>query len=58
VRAYQRLKHYGEEDSLAENQVPPPDHRLRRTSSWLNYFMGRDHTAQRLGIEPPDREKE
>jgi methylenetetrahydrofolate reductase (NADPH) len=52
-RAYQRLKHYGEEDSLRENQVPPPDHSLRQTASWLNYFMGRDHTAKRLGIEPP-----
>lgn len=53
VRAYQRLKHYGEEDALRNNQVPPPDHRLRRTSSWLNYFVGRDHTARRLGIELP-----
>jgi methylenetetrahydrofolate reductase (NADPH) len=53
VRAYPRLKHYGEEDSLQAYLVPPPDHSLRRTSSWLNYFMGRDHTARRLGIEPP-----
>jgi methylenetetrahydrofolate reductase (NADPH) len=55
VRAYQRLKHYGEEDSLGENQVPPPDYSLQHTSSWLNYFMGRDHTAKRIGIEPPDK---
>jgi methylenetetrahydrofolate reductase (NADPH) len=58
VRAYQRLKHYGEEDALGENQVPPPDHSLRRTSSWLNYFMGRDHTAKRIGIVPPQQEGE
>jgi len=56
VRAYRRLKHYGEEDALRNNQVPPPDHRLRRTSSWLNYFLGRDHTARRLGIKPPATE--
>jgi methylenetetrahydrofolate reductase (NADPH) len=56
VRAYQRLKHYGEEDTLRGYQVPPPDHRLRRTASWLNYFLGRDHTAKRLGIGPPEQE--
>lgn len=53
VRAYGRLKPYGEEDSLQSYEVPPPDYRLRRTSSWLNYFLGRDHTAKRIGIEPP-----
>lgn len=57
VRAYQRLKHYGEEDTLRQNQVPPPDHSLRRTSSWLNYFLGRDHTAKRLGILPPEKKE-
>jgi methylenetetrahydrofolate reductase (NADPH) len=51
VRAYSRLKHYGEEDSLAACQVPPVDHRLRHTSSWLNYYMGRDHATKRLAIE-------
>ena len=57
VRAYQRLKHYGEADQLGAYLVPPPDHSLRRTSSWLNYFMGRDHTAKRLGLEPPEQEE-
>ena len=53
VRAYRRLKHYSEEGSLAEGQVPPVDYDLRHTSSWLNFYMGRDHTAKRLGIAPP-----
>ena len=57
VRAYCRLKHYGEEDSLQAYQVPPADYSLRQTSSWLNYYLGRDHTAKRLGIKPPE-EKE
>ncbi|HSJ54383.1 MAG TPA: methylenetetrahydrofolate reductase C-terminal domain-containing protein, partial [Anaerolineae bacterium] len=52
VRAYNRLKPYGEEDSLVAYQVPPVDYDLWQTSSWLNYFCGRDHTAKRLGIEP------
>jgi methylenetetrahydrofolate reductase (NADPH) len=57
VRAYCRLKYYGEEDALQAYQVPPVDYSLRQTSSWLNYYLGRDHTAKRLGIKPPE-EKE
>ena len=57
VRAYQQLKHFGEEDQLGAYQVPPPDNSLRRTSSWLNYFMGRDHTAKRIGLKPPEQEE-
>jgi methylenetetrahydrofolate reductase (NADPH) len=57
VRAYPRLKHYGKEDTLRAYEVPPVDHSLRRTSSWLNYFMGRDHTAKRLGIQPPEKKE-
>jgi len=29
---------------------------LWQTSSWLNFYMGRDHTAKRLGIKPPQKE--
>ena len=53
VRAYTRLRHYGEEDTLMDHQIPPVDYDLWQTSSWLNYFLGRDHTAKRLGIEAP-----
>ncbi|MBC7237979.1 MAG: methylenetetrahydrofolate reductase C-terminal domain-containing protein, partial [Chloroflexi bacterium] len=55
VRAYQRLKHYGEEEELVDHQVPPVDYDLWQTSSWLNFYLGRDHTAKRLGIEPPKK---
>jgi methylenetetrahydrofolate reductase (NADPH) len=54
VRAYDRLKHYGGEDSLVAYRVPPVNYDLRFTSSWLNFYMGRDHTAKRIGIEPPE----
>ena len=57
VRAYERLKHSGEEDTLGAYQVPPVNHELRWTSSWLNFYMGRDHTAKRLGIEPPEKKQ-
>ena len=58
VRAYRRLKHYGEEQALEQIQVPPLDYDLRHTSSWLNFYMGRDHTAKQLGIVPPKKRGE
>ena len=58
VRAYNRLKHFGKEDSLIAYQVPPLDYELWQTSSWLNYYMGRDHTAKRIGLEPPAKQKQ
>lgn len=53
VQAYDRLKPYKEEQSLEEYTVPPCNWELWQTSSWLNFYMGRDHTAKRLGIKPP-----
>ena len=55
VRAYDRLKPYGEEDTLGSYHIPPANYDLLYTSSWLNFFMGRDHTAKRLGVEPPGK---
>jgi methylenetetrahydrofolate reductase (NADPH) len=57
VRAYNRLKSYGEEDTLMSYQVPPVDYDLWQTSSWLNFFLGRDHTAKRLEIQPPEKKE-
>jgi methylenetetrahydrofolate reductase (NADPH) len=57
VRAYTRLKHYKEEETLGAYQVPPVNYDLLNTASWLNYFMGRDHTAKRLGVEPPKKKE-
>jgi len=53
VQAYDRLKAYGEEDSLDDHIIPPCNWELWQTSSWLNFYMGRDHTSKRLGIKPP-----
>ena len=55
VRAYSRLKKHHEENSIGENTVPPCNWELQHTSSWLNYYLGRDHTAKRLGIKPPEQ---
>ncbi|MCL5986219.1 MAG: methylenetetrahydrofolate reductase C-terminal domain-containing protein [Actinobacteria bacterium] len=42
-RAYRRLKSYREEDTMADKILPPRNWDLYRTSSWANYFLGRDH---------------
>jgi methylenetetrahydrofolate reductase (NADPH) len=57
VRAYPRLKSKGEEDTLGSYHVPPVNFDLLWTSSWLNFYMGRDHSAKRLGIAPPPAKK-
>jgi methylenetetrahydrofolate reductase (NADPH) len=50
VRAYQRLKGRDKENFMGEYIVPPCNWELWQTSSWLNYFLGRDHVAKRSGI--------
>lgn len=47
VRAYDRLKPYGEEESLKTGYTPPRNWALDQTSSWANYFLGRDHHGQK-----------
>jgi methylenetetrahydrofolate reductase (NADPH) len=47
VRAYNRLKSYGEEESLRQDYIPPRNWALDQISSWANYFLGRDHHSQR-----------
>jgi len=50
VRAYHRLKKYQEEKLLNSYQVSPYQWELHHTSSWLNFYLGKDHSAERLGI--------
>jgi len=47
VRAYNRLKPYGEEESLTGDYTPPRNWELDQTSSWANYFLGRDHHGKK-----------
>ena len=54
VQAYQRLKARHREDEIARYIVPPCDWELWQTSSWVNYFLGRDHSAKLRGIKPGD----
>jgi methylenetetrahydrofolate reductase (NADPH) len=46
VRAYERLKPYGEELTVLDRPVVIADNRLHRTSAWANTFLGRDHAAK------------
>lgn len=55
VRAYDRLKSYGEEENLNSYQVHPYNWKLQRTSSWINFYLGKDHSADRLGIKTKEK---
>jgi len=57
VKAYQRLKAQHREDSIGDNIVPPCDWGLWQSSSWINYFGGRDHVSKRTGIKPFESKK-
>jgi methylenetetrahydrofolate reductase (NADPH) len=41
VSVYERARDSGRLDGL-KTYVPPPDRQLQGTSSWINYFLGRD----------------
>jgi len=45
LRAYERLKHDGKEQTLLVHAPVIQDQALRGTSSWANNWLGRDHTA-------------
>ena len=53
-QAYERLKAYGEEESMLDGPVIVKDNALARTSAWANAFLGRDHHGRaRRTDEPP-----
>ena len=46
-QAYERLKAFGEEESMLDGPVVVKDNALAGTSAWANAFLGRDHQARR-----------
>jgi methylenetetrahydrofolate reductase (NADPH) len=56
VQVYLRLKAHHKEDEIGRYIVPPCNWELWQSSSWINYFLGRDHSAGQRGIRPPDTE--
>jgi len=55
VRAYARLKKYDEETKLDSYRIPPANWDLYQTSSWSNYYLGKDHSAPIFGIKKPEK---
>ncbi|MGI6778929.1 MAG: methylenetetrahydrofolate reductase C-terminal domain-containing protein [Acetivibrionales bacterium] len=45
VTIYEYFKSANKEDKLQEGYIPPCNWKLFRTSSWLNYFNGRDYSS-------------
>ena len=48
VRAYDRLKAWGEADGMLDRPPVTTDNALRRTSAWTNTFLGLDHAGRLL----------
>jgi hypothetical protein len=48
-QAYERLKAYGEEESMLDGPVVVKDNALAGTSAWANAFLGRDHVGRESG---------
>ena len=57
VRAYARLKKHREEAQLDKSSMPPCNWDLYQTSSWINYYLGKDHTSKSQGRSTPEELK-
>ena len=55
LEAHERLKRYGEEETMLDGPVVIKDNALRGTSAWANTFLGRDHLARNDGMNPERR---
>ena len=51
VKAYQRLKAQHAEDEIGRYLIPPCNWELHQTSSWVNYFLGKDHSRKKIKIK-------
>ena len=50
--AYDRLKAYGEEETMLDGPAVFRNGSLRGTSAWANTFLGRDHRTEKLVTKP------
>ena len=55
-QAYERLKAYGEEESMLDGPVVVKDNALAGTSAWANTFLGRDHRRGRTRRDAATRQ--
>jgi methylenetetrahydrofolate reductase (NADPH) len=49
-RAFNRWASVGQTQRMASECVPPRMWELNRSSSWLNFYLGRDHQSASLEI--------
>lgn len=47
VKIYERLKAHFEEEDAKKGLVPPRNWSLNKTSSWINFYLGKDHTGKK-----------
>jgi methylenetetrahydrofolate reductase (NADPH) len=58
ARIYERLKSYGESETMLERPVTLYNASLKSTSSWVNTFLDRDHNAPpKVSKEPSEPNK-
>ncbi len=57
VRAYGRLKSHGAEEELNGERTPPPNYDLSQSSSWINFYLERDHSAKKLRLLIDQKDK-
>ena len=48
---YERLSSKKRTEEMRSDYVPPVNCKLANTSSWANFFLGRDHTAKKMAAE-------
>ncbi|MBW1735128.1 MAG: methylenetetrahydrofolate reductase C-terminal domain-containing protein [Deltaproteobacteria bacterium] len=51
-RAYRRWASVNQPERIKEEYVPPRRWELNRTSSWINFHLGRDHQGEELFKKP------
>ena len=47
---YERLSPGDDMYTLLKDYVPPVDCSLSKTSSWANFFLGRDHISKKIAL--------
>lgn len=57
VTIYKYFKSAGVENKLREGYIPPCNWKLFRSSSWLNYFNGRDYTSKKYKVHVKNKVK-
>jgi len=57
VRAYVRMKDSRKEHELDGDRVPPANWDFYQTPSWVNFYLGRDHSAKKYNIERVEKKK-